>query len=151
MGVMHQEIQYCTAPDGVRLAYSIIGKGTPVVRTPHWFAHLEYDLKAPIYRHQILGLAHRHSLLRYDGRGIGLSQRDITDISFERRNAGRREQIDDIGIGIETQNTFGDVRRGGNPLGFIEPPVVLDGAVRNKLRGKEFPIRNPDRFPSLRG
>jgi hypothetical protein len=38
---MYQEIQYCTAPDGVRLAYSIIGKGTPpVVRTPHWFAHL---------------------------------------------------------------------------------------------------------------
>src|SRR5436190_248195 len=73
---MHQEIQYCTASDGVRLAYSKIGKGTPVVRTPHWFAHLEHDLKGPIYRHQILGLAHRHTLLRYDGRGIGLSQRN---------------------------------------------------------------------------
>ena len=40
---MHQEIQYCTASDGVSLAYSKIGKGTPVVRTPHWFAHLEYE------------------------------------------------------------------------------------------------------------
>ena len=55
---MHQEIRYCTASDGVRLAYSIIGKGKPIVRTPHWFAHLEYDLKGPIFRHQILGLAH---------------------------------------------------------------------------------------------
>jgi hypothetical protein len=79
---MHQEIQYCTASDGVRLAYSKIGKGTPVVRTPHWFAHLEHDLKGPIYRHQILGLAHRHTLLRYDGRGIGLSQRQVADTSF---------------------------------------------------------------------
>src|SRR6266699_6091553 len=81
---MHQEIQYCTASDGVRLAYSKIGTGTPVVRTPHWFAHLEHDLKGPIYRHQILGLAHRHTLLRYDGRGIGLSQRQVADTSFNR-------------------------------------------------------------------
>jgi pimeloyl-ACP methyl ester carboxylesterase len=96
---MHQEIQYCTAPDGVRLAYSIIGKGTPpVVRTPHWFAHLEYDLKAPIYRHQILGLAHRHSLLRYDGRGIGLSQRDVTEICFERLVGDLETVVDRAGF-----------------------------------------------------
>src|SRR5262249_38178217 len=95
---MQQEIQYCTAPDGVRLAYSIIGNGTPVVRTPHWFAHLEYDLKAPIYRHQILGLAHRHSLLRYDGRGIGLSQRDVTDISFERLVGDLESVVDRAGL-----------------------------------------------------
>jgi hypothetical protein len=42
---MEQQIQYCTTRDGVRLAYSVIGKGTPMVRSPHWFAHLEYDLK----------------------------------------------------------------------------------------------------------
>jgi pimeloyl-ACP methyl ester carboxylesterase len=81
---MQQKIQYCTTPDGVRLAYSMIGKGTSIVRTPHWFAHLEYDLQGPIFRHQILVLAHRHSVLRYDGRGIGLSQRDISEISFDR-------------------------------------------------------------------
>src|SRR5919201_3561215 len=80
---MHQEIQYCTAPDGVRLAYSIMGEGAPMVRTPHWFAHLQYDLKGPLYRHQILGLAHNHSLLRYDGRGMGMSQRDVGEISFD--------------------------------------------------------------------
>jgi pimeloyl-ACP methyl ester carboxylesterase len=81
---MNQEIQYCTTSDGIRLAYSIIGKGNFIVRTPHWMAHLENDLTGPIFRHQILGLAHHHSLLRYDGRGLGLSQRDVTDISFER-------------------------------------------------------------------
>jgi pimeloyl-ACP methyl ester carboxylesterase len=81
---MQQEIQYCTASDGVRLAYSIIGKGTPLVRTPHWMAHLENDLSGPIFRHQLLGLAHSHALLRYDGRGLGLSQRDVEDIFFDR-------------------------------------------------------------------
>ena len=81
---MHQEIQYCTTSDGVRLAYSVIGKGTPIVRASHWLSHLEYDLKYPLFRHLILGLAHRHSVIRYDTRGIGLSQRQVTEISFER-------------------------------------------------------------------
>jgi pimeloyl-ACP methyl ester carboxylesterase len=95
---MHQEIQYCTTPDGVRLAYSVIGKGTPIVRTPHWFAHLEYDLQGPVFRHQILGLAHRHTLLRYDGRGIGLSQRDVTDLSFSRLVDDLETVVDSAGL-----------------------------------------------------
>lgn len=80
---MQQQIQYCTTPDGIRLAYSVIGKGTPIVRASHWFNNLEYDLKSPVYRHIILGLAHHHSLLRYDARGNGLSQREVSEISFD--------------------------------------------------------------------
>jgi pimeloyl-ACP methyl ester carboxylesterase len=95
---MQQEIQYCTTPDGVRLAYSMIGEGTSIVRTPHWFAHLEYDLQGPIFRHHILGLAHRHSLLRYDGRGIGLSQRDISEISFDSLVADLETVVDCAGL-----------------------------------------------------
>ena len=95
---MHQEFRYCTASDGVRLAYSIIGKGTPIVRIPHWFAHLELDLTGPIYRHMILGLAHQHSLLRYDGRGIGLSQRDIPEMSFSRLVADLETVVDHAGL-----------------------------------------------------
>jgi pimeloyl-ACP methyl ester carboxylesterase len=81
---MQQHIQYCTTPDGVRLAYSIIGRGSPIVRTPHWFAHIEHDLESPVYRHMLIGRARQHSLLRYDARGIGLSQRDNVEISFDR-------------------------------------------------------------------
>lgn len=53
-----------------------------MVRTSHWFSHLEHDLTSPIFRPSILGLATRHELLRYDARGIGLSQRDA-QVSFE--------------------------------------------------------------------
>lgn len=97
---MHQEIKYCTMSDGVRLAYSTIGtgNGTPIVRTPHWFAHLEYDLKGPIYRHQILGLAHGHPLLRYDGRGIGLSQREVPEFSFDRLVKDLETVVDHAGL-----------------------------------------------------
>lgn len=81
---MQQHIEYCTTPDGVRLAYAIIGKGPKLVRTPHWFSHLEYDLDSPVMRHTILTLAHHHTVLRYDARGIGMSQRDGIDISFDK-------------------------------------------------------------------
>lgn len=81
---MQQHIQYCTAPDGVRLAYSIIGHGPKLVRTPHWFSHVEHDLDSPVMRHTILALAHHHTVLRYDARGIGMSQREGIEITFDR-------------------------------------------------------------------
>jgi pimeloyl-ACP methyl ester carboxylesterase len=81
---MQQHIQYCTASDGVRLAYSIIGRGSPIVRTPHWFSHLEHDLESPVFSPLLVGCVRQHSLLRYDARGIGLSQRDDVEISFDK-------------------------------------------------------------------
>jgi class 3 adenylate cyclase len=36
-----QEIRYCRTPEGVRLAYSVVGKGPPLVRCGRWFTHLE--------------------------------------------------------------------------------------------------------------
>lgn len=95
---MEQQIQYCTMSDGVRLAYSIIGKGPALVRTPHWFAHLEYDLTSPVMRHMVLGLAQHHALLRYDPRGIGLSQRDVTEILFERWVEDLETVVDRAGL-----------------------------------------------------
>src|SRR3569832_1870405 len=81
---MQQEIRFCTAPDGVRLAYALLGDGAPIVRAPHWCTHLDHDLSSPIQRHFVLGLAHGHRLLRYDARGNGLSQRESVDVSFEK-------------------------------------------------------------------
>jgi len=81
---MQQHIQYCTAPDGARIAYAAIGSGPKLVRTPHWFSHLEYDLDSSVMRHTILTLARHHTVLRYDARGIGMSQREGVDISFDR-------------------------------------------------------------------
>jgi len=81
---MDQQIQYCTTSDGVRLAFAVTGKGSPIVRPSHWLTHLEYDLKSPVWRHLVLGLSQRHSLVRFDARGEGMSQRDVADISFER-------------------------------------------------------------------
>jgi class 3 adenylate cyclase/pimeloyl-ACP methyl ester carboxylesterase len=80
---LKQEIHFCTAPDGVRLAYSIVGQGPPLVKTGNWMTHLEYDLESPIWRHLYRELAKDRTLIRYDARGNGLSDRTVDDISFE--------------------------------------------------------------------
>jgi pimeloyl-ACP methyl ester carboxylesterase len=95
---MDQEIRFCTAPDGVQLAYSVVGKGPPLVRTGNWLTHLDYDLKSPVWRHVVLGLAERHQLLRYDSRGTGLSQRGVDEISFERWVGDIETVVDAAGL-----------------------------------------------------
>ena len=80
---MAQSIQFCTTDDGVRIAYATSGNGSPIVRPGHWLTHLEYDLKSPVWRHQLLGLSEQHTLVRYDPRGTGMSDRDVGEISPE--------------------------------------------------------------------
>ena len=38
---LKQEVRYCSAPDGVRLAYAKVGSGPPLLRSAHWLGHLE--------------------------------------------------------------------------------------------------------------
>jgi pimeloyl-ACP methyl ester carboxylesterase len=80
---LRQEIRFCTAPDGVQLAYSMIGQGPPLMKTGNWMTHLEYDLESPIWRHLYRELVKDHTLVRYDARGNGLSDRVVDEISFD--------------------------------------------------------------------
>jgi class 3 adenylate cyclase/pimeloyl-ACP methyl ester carboxylesterase len=82
-GALKQEIHFCSAADGVQLAYSIIGQGPPLVKTGNWITHLEYDLESPIWRHLYRELAKSFTLIRYDARGNGLSDRTVENISFD--------------------------------------------------------------------
>ena len=80
---MQQQVRFCTAEDGVRLAYAISGKGPPLVRAPHWFTHLEHDWTNPAMRPWVEDLSRRYTLLRFDQRGTGLSDREVPDLSIE--------------------------------------------------------------------
>jgi pimeloyl-ACP methyl ester carboxylesterase/DNA-binding CsgD family transcriptional regulator len=84
MPAASQQIRFCTAPDGVRLAYATVGKGPPLVRAAHWLTHLEFDLESPVWRPWLEELSRHNTLVYYDQRGTGLSDRDVADISFER-------------------------------------------------------------------
>jgi class 3 adenylate cyclase/pimeloyl-ACP methyl ester carboxylesterase len=78
-----QEIHFCTTRDGVQLAYARTGGGPPLVKTGNWMTHLEFDFESPIWRHLYRELSRDSTLIRYDARGNGLSDRDVEDVSFE--------------------------------------------------------------------
>ena len=75
--------RFCTASDGVRIAYSVVGAGPPLVKAANWLNHLEYDWQSPVWSPLLRAFAAQHRLIRYDERGNGLSDWDVADISFE--------------------------------------------------------------------
>jgi len=84
MSELRQAIRFCTSSDGARIAYATLGAGRPLVWGPHFLTHLEFDLRSPVWRPWLVELGRHNRLVRYDGRGCGLSDRDSTDFSFER-------------------------------------------------------------------
>jgi pimeloyl-ACP methyl ester carboxylesterase/DNA-binding CsgD family transcriptional regulator len=95
---MEQEIRFCTAPDGVRLAWARHGRGPPLVKTANWLTHLEFDWESPVWRHWLEGLGERHTLVRYDERGCGLSDREIGELSLEGWVADLETVVDAAGL-----------------------------------------------------
>ncbi len=78
-----QQIRFCTAPDGVRIAYSTVGSGYPLLKAANWLNHIDLEWNSPVWRHWIRELGARHSFIRYDERGNGLSDWNVPDMSFE--------------------------------------------------------------------
>jgi DNA-binding winged helix-turn-helix (wHTH) protein/pimeloyl-ACP methyl ester carboxylesterase len=77
-----QEITFCRTRDGINLAVACAGEGTPLVRTSHWFTHVEHEWQNPFRAPLLHFLADRFRLIRYDGRCNGLSDWDVADVSF---------------------------------------------------------------------
>lgn len=61
----------------MKLAYAVHGAGPPIVRVATWMTHLEFDWESPVRRHWLDALGDGHTLVRYDERGCGLSDRDV--------------------------------------------------------------------------
>lgn len=82
---MEQDIRYCTAHDGVRIAYSTAGSGPPLVVSSAWLGHLEFEWAQPGIRSFWENVGRGRTLVRYDKRGTGLSDWDAADQSLEAR------------------------------------------------------------------
>jgi len=78
-----QQVRYCKAADGVRIAYAEVGDGPPLLKTANWLNHLEHDWEGPIWGKLYRCLSANHTLIRYDERGNGLSDRDVDDLSLD--------------------------------------------------------------------
>ncbi|RIX29097.1 alpha/beta fold hydrolase [Sphingomonas edaphi] len=77
-----QRVQFCRTSDGVTLAYSKVGSGTPLLKSANWLNHLEYEWGNPLWRHWIDEFSECHTLVRYDERCNGMSDWDAPTLSF---------------------------------------------------------------------
>jgi pimeloyl-ACP methyl ester carboxylesterase len=93
-----QEIRFCRAPDGATLAYATHGRGPPLMRAATWLTHLEYDWQSPVWRHWLEGLGQRHTVIRYDERGCGLSDRGLGELSLDQWVGDLESVVDAAGV-----------------------------------------------------
>jgi pimeloyl-ACP methyl ester carboxylesterase/DNA-binding CsgD family transcriptional regulator len=80
-----QQVRFCRAPDGVRIAYAVHGEGPPLLISTCWLSHLQFDWESPVWRHFLTDLGKFATVIRFDERGHGLSDWDVTDHSLEAR------------------------------------------------------------------
>ena len=80
---MEPQIGFCTNSDGARIAYSVLGQGSVMVWLPAYFAVINSYNKVPEARNFLNSLARYHTVVIYDMRGTGLSDRNRTDFTLE--------------------------------------------------------------------
>jgi len=93
-----QSISFCHTSDGVNIAVATVGDGPILVKTANWLNHLEHDWQSPIWSPMLRRLAARFRLVRYDGRGNGLSDREVADISLAGFERDLEAVIDCLGL-----------------------------------------------------
>jgi pimeloyl-ACP methyl ester carboxylesterase/DNA-binding CsgD family transcriptional regulator len=80
---LDQRIAFARSKDKTTIAYALSGEGPPLVRAGTWLTHVHHDWESPIIGHWLRFMSERHTLVRYDPRGCGLSQTDVGTFTFD--------------------------------------------------------------------
>ena len=96
---MEPRIQYAQTSDGVSIAFWTLGEGMPLVHMPNIpFSHIRTEWQVRELRQYDECLAQKRKLVRYDGRGTGLSEREVADISLDAHVLDLEAVVDRLGL-----------------------------------------------------
>ncbi len=124
---MNQTLSFARTRDGIRLACATSGDGPPLVRVATWLTHLELDWESSAWGHWFRFLSEDHTLIRYDERGCGLSDRHIKSLSFE-------DWVSDLEAVVDT-------------MGLDRFPIL--GMSQGAAVAVEYAARHPERVSQL--
>ena len=127
MSAPSQHVRFCASRDGTRIAFATGGLGPPLVRAAHWLSHLDHEPHCPLWGPWLKLLARRHMLIRYDGRGCGLSDRAVADFSIDRCVEDLEAVVDSCKLGR----------------------FVLFGATIGGMTAVTYAARHPERVSHL--
>lgn len=95
---MQPRVQFATTPGGSRIAYTTAGEGHALFWLPHFLAsHVQLEWDFP-QRYVYTRLAERLRVVRFDCRGLGLSDREDPDLSLEGRMTDLTAVAEKLGL-----------------------------------------------------
>ena len=93
------QIRYANTVDGVSIAYYAMGEGPVVVDLgPPPASHLRMELQIPEIRDWYARFAEHRTFVRLDGRGSGMSEREISEYSAESLVLDLEAVVDALGL-----------------------------------------------------
>lgn len=141
---MNQEIRFCSASDGTRLAYAKVGQGPALVKVGNWMSHLEYDWDSPVWRPWLENWSRFHTFYRYDPRGCGLSDWNVSDFSFDALVSDLEAVVD--AAGLDRFDLFAMSQGGCVSMAYtakhperVRKLIVYGGYLQGSLSGSPTP------------
>ncbi|HLA66001.1 MAG TPA: alpha/beta hydrolase, partial [Acidimicrobiia bacterium] len=96
---MDPGVQFSRTSDGANIAYWSMGSGFPIVAMPSMpWSHLQLEWSIPEVAAWYQDLGRGRRLIRYDGRGFGLSQRQVPSQSLEAQILDLEAVVEQTGI-----------------------------------------------------
>ncbi|MEQ9655238.1 MAG: alpha/beta fold hydrolase [Hyphomonas sp.] len=95
-----QVVRLIETEDKTSLAWASVGSpdNPPLVKAANWLSHLELDWEAPIWSPLFRELSKTFHFIRYDERGCGLSDWDVSDISLDSFVSDLERIVDAAGL-----------------------------------------------------
>ncbi|HEY7269726.1 MAG TPA: alpha/beta hydrolase, partial [Dehalococcoidia bacterium] len=143
---MEPRVQYTRTSDGVSIAYWSIGEGDPIVFMPSMpLSHIEFEWRFPEWRAFFERFAERRRVVRYDGRGTGLSDRRAINYSLETLGLDLEAVLD--GLGLERVTLFSAYLAGPAAISFV---VAHPERIANLILWCSFPNGTEISSPTIR-
>jgi class 3 adenylate cyclase len=96
---MEPRIQYAQTEDGVSIAFAVLGRGSPLLWCPDLpNTHVRLEWHHPGHRRVYELLMQGRTLIRFDPRGHGLSDRKIEDFSLDKRLLDMLAVVEALGL-----------------------------------------------------
>jgi len=96
---MEPRIQYTHTADGVSIAFWTLGEGVPYVNMPPLpWSHIQLEWQDPGCRRWYERVAEKRKLICYDGRGNGLSDRNVADYSVDAHMLDLQAVVERLGL-----------------------------------------------------
>jgi pimeloyl-ACP methyl ester carboxylesterase/DNA-binding CsgD family transcriptional regulator len=141
---MYQEIRFCTASDGTRLAFAKVGQGPALVKVGNWMSHLEYDWNSPVWKPWLENWSRFNTFYCYDPRGCGLSDWKVSEFSFDALVSDLEAVVD--AAGLEQFDLFSMSQGGCISIAYgarnperVRRLIVYGGFLQGSLSGTPSP------------